>query len=43
MREISEHLGLSVPAINKVVKKLKDLGFLTNEGNNRFNDWSVKY
>lgn len=43
IREISEHSGLSVPAINKVVKKLKDLGFLTNEGNNRINDWNVKY
>lgn len=43
IRDISEHFGLSVSAVNKVVRKLKDLGFLTNEGDNRIADWNVKY
>ncbi|MCQ2069679.1 MAG: putative DNA binding domain-containing protein [archaeon] len=37
--QVGEALGLSVPAVSKIVSKLKSNGYLVNEGNNRLNSW----
>lgn len=37
--QVADIMGLSVPAINKIISKLKSEGYLVNEGNNRLNVW----
>lgn len=38
--QISMEFELSVPAINKIISKLKANGYLMNKGNNRVNSWT---
>ncbi len=41
IKHISDALEMSVPAVNKIISKLKKNGFLVNDGNNRLNSWRV--
>ena len=37
--QISDKFGISIPAVSKIISKLKSNGYLVNEGNNRLNQW----